>query len=78
MFGVMAMDNECKCQEIKQALLARIERLESSANRGKQFAGLAIVLSAKGRFISQEHHEMMLKNYASFRLIIHECFGSYE
>ena len=78
MRGVMDMCNECKCQEIKQALLARIERLESSANRGKQFAGLAIVLSAKGRFISQEHHEMMLKNYASFRLIIHECFGSCE
>ncbi len=72
------MCNECKCQEIKQALLARVEHFEDSANRGKQFAGLAIVLSAKGRFISQEHHEMMLKSYASFRQIIHECFGPCE
>ncbi|MGO2306741.1 MAG: hypothetical protein ACTH5W_18775 [Providencia sp.] len=77
MCGVTSCDsNECKCQLIKEQLLARVERFESSANRGKQFAGLAIVLSAKGRFISQEHHEMMLKSYASFRQIIHECFES--
>ncbi|MCB6146739.1 hypothetical protein LHK12_22275 [Providencia rettgeri] len=54
MRGVMDMCNKCKCQEVKQALLARVERLENlQIEESNSLVGNCAF--RKGRFISQEH-----------------------
>lgn len=70
----MGMDNECKCQEIKQALLEKVEWLEGASTRGLTLRVQNPDIPAE-KIISPEHCQWTLKNCKTFKHFIEESFS---
>ncbi len=77
MCGVLGMCNsdngKCKCLDVKQALLNKVEQLEGAAKRGRTLRELNPDIPAE-KTISAEQCNWTLKNCAMFRRFIDRTF----
>lgn len=67
-------NGKCKCLDIKQALLAKVEWLERASTRGLTLRDLNPDIPAE-KIISPEHCQWTLKNCKTFRHFIEESFN---
>ncbi|MEY0464569.1 hypothetical protein AB7403_12215 [Providencia rettgeri] len=66
-------NSKCKCLDVKQALLNKVEQLEGAAKRGRTLRELNPDIPAE-KTISAEQCNWTLKNCAMFRRFIDRTF----